>query len=200
MTMTPHTKAAEIAAGLSRRGALKLGAAAVAASALPTVVLAQAATAFPAWAVGTPREYDWSVFHARSADAAKAMWCDRQGWHDPLEIVHALEKIEARDVSAMIGTHTAEGERGTDAEQQVAMGWEVECERHLDLVSSDFPGIYFVDGAVICADCIRPAELATVDPEGFVENYENGDYDDDEELLVLGRAVAHQLAGEMRDE
>lgn len=167
---------------MNRRTFLTLGAAVAISPALPSVGMGPVApmpppTPYPAFAVGTPGEYDWRVFFARDEERAKAMWAHEYG-------EEGLVDIEVRR-EPHLANAAEEGDYDPSVADCLTMGWGHHCARHHDEVDS---GDYTeIDGEAVCFDCITPAERAADDPDDFVDDFVNDRYGYDPEIIALLR-------------
>lgn len=167
---------------ISRRQALKLGAAAVAASALPTatsivesIAAPETRPLLPAFVVGTPGEYDWEFIRAATEDEAIIQWleqskiavtdeceaetCRCKDWRSATACEHfGQPDIEANRAEALDAI-----ENPTPGDWMRA-GFGYECSRCRHETHADDGGRGVGDEAV-CEDCMTLADWEIVDPE-----------------------------------
>lgn len=160
---------------LSRRDALALAVGAAASPLLPHVE-AGAATipTLPAFAVGTPGEFNWKVIFARTVDRAKEIWYDENGWYEPDE--RELD-LDANSVPHLDGLATEEGEHPPSVSDCIEMGWDHNCVRCYRDVSCDGDNYRDIGGEAVCQECLTPQEVDADDHEDFLNNLINEQYD-----------------------
>ncbi|WP_406871599.1 hypothetical protein WHT83_14865 [Aminobacter sp. P9b] len=158
---------------LSRRALLcgaAISAVAIAAPVIPAAVAiadpVPAAPALKAFVVGTPGEYDWQQFFARTAEEAFEEWCqekERAGYEAPdfdPDYVLRVEDWDGRDPASISPADWID----------VGMGYCCErCgyETHPDC------GCLVVAGEVVCEECQTPADRAAAAPDDFLDELVN---------------------------
>lgn len=157
---------------ISRREVLLGTAAAVAATALPTMpaIAAPSPEILPAWVVGTPGEFNWQHIVARTAEEAerifRAEWCD-----DSCEGEEDAPCGEC-DFCTLDVDH--ERKPMWDGKSDVTPGdWLRSGTGHICSRCSyeTFPqeGGHGVGDEAVCADCMTLADWDVVDPEHAAE-------------------------------
>ena len=158
---------------ISRRDVL-IGAAAVAATAnIPSISIAATSPAeaiLPAWAVGTPGEFNWQHIVARTAEEAerryRAEWCDDscEGEEDAPcgECDTCCLELDATRVPAW------DGKKDTTNADWLDVGMGTYCARCNYECFAD-SGAKNVNGEAVCEDCMRLADWDVVDPEYAAE-------------------------------
>jgi hypothetical protein len=148
--------------------------------------LAAAVPPVPVWIVGTPGEFDWQPFRARSAADAFRLWavennCDEE--FDP-DCVIRVATWDERDIEAIgpadwiLAGHSAFCERCS-------------CECHCDAAA-------VIGDDVVCDDCVTFAERCEIDPDDAVDDLANrlcdeGEAELRERLHIEGGAVPPEL-------
>ncbi|PWJ81570.1 hypothetical protein C7441_110102 [Pseudaminobacter salicylatoxidans] len=150
---------------------LLLGASSVAAGALlpslPLPIPAAAETpSLLAYVVGTPGEYDWQTFFARSAEEAFAEWVADQGYdeeYDPTfdpDFVTRVPIWDGRNPNSICPADWFEANLGHCCER-------CGCETHPDC------GGQVVEGEVVCEECLTLADRVEINPNDVVEDLGN---------------------------
>lgn len=159
---------------ISRREVLiGVAAAAIAASApssIPAILPAPAAEVIPAWAVGTPGEFNWQHVIARTAEQAesifRAEWCSDscEGEHDSpcgecgwctLEVVAERKPIWDGKAETSSGDWLL-ADMGAICSR---CGYETFAEE----------GGHAVGGEAVCSECMTLTDWDIVDPEHAAE-------------------------------
>ncbi|WLA80375.1 twin-arginine translocation signal domain-containing protein [Bradyrhizobium elkanii] len=159
-------------ADLSRRDLL-VGAAAVAAAVnIPAIVPAPIAAAevIPAWAVGTPGEFNWQHVVARTADEAKrifrAEWvtdsCEGEEDSPCEECEFCTLDVDVQRV------HVWDGKRDVVGADWLDAGLGTYCGRCSYECFAD-NGAKNVNGEAVCEECMKLADWDIVDPEYAAE-------------------------------
>lgn len=157
---------------LSRRSLLAGVAASAAIAALPDIPAMATAfevtptPALKAFAVGTPGEYDWQSFFARSAEEAFEDWCRErfdEGYEAPdfdPDYVLRVEAWDGRDLDTIAPA------------DWIAVGMGYCCERCGYETHPDC-GCRVVAGEVVCDECLTTADRVIADPDDFVDDLVN---------------------------
>lgn len=170
--------------GISRREALKLGAASIAATvAAPAAFVDEAiatpAPRLPAFVVGTPGEFDWIFVRAATAEAAKRAWLDEnghchkdhceadecacKGWDE----ADACEHCFAPDIDAERAESLDEVDNPTPGDW-IRAGFGHTCSRCSYETCGDAGGQGVGDEAV-CGDCMTLDDWDAIDPAHAAE-------------------------------
>jgi hypothetical protein len=164
-------------AEITRRDALALAGAAVLAAAIPPAEAAIAPTAppLPAWAVGTPGEWNWQAVEALTEHEAKLAWIRDQyqieecedgcGGSDECdcEFCDHLRSLEADRKPKWDGKSVTAGDT-----TWFASGLGAYCDRCSYETSRDECG-HVVNNEVVCEQCMTLADWDIVDPEHAAE-------------------------------
>jgi hypothetical protein len=162
---------------ISRRSALALGASAIAAATLPmpaSIVSAASAAKppTPAWAVGTPGEWDWQVIEAPNEFAARLAWAsERIG--GGCECDDGGDPKDGCDCEFCMAFSGADVDRKPDWDgKDVSIGSREWCESGLgaycDRCGNEAhrdSGAHFVSDEWVCEDCMDLKDWEIVDPE-----------------------------------
>ena len=163
---------------INRRQLIIAGAAGFAAAALPSsscLDVPIAAAPLPAWAVGTPGDWDWHAISAPTERAAKLLWCEETVGADTCEggpviadncrcdFCQAFSSIEAQRRPEWDGKGVTVGDI-----DWFESGFGTYCARcSYETDSGD--GGHFVNGKAICIDCMAQEDWEVVDPEYAAE-------------------------------
>lgn len=124
-----------------------------------------------AFVVGTPGEYDWQSFFARSAEEAFEAWCSERREDQALSFdasyVRRVAAWDGRDLDTI-----------TPADW-IAVGMGHCCERCGYETHSDC-GCRVVAGEVVCDECLTTVDRVISDPDDFVDDLVNRLVDEDE--------------------
>ena len=168
---------------LTRREAIKLGGAAIAATAVPIPAGIEAAAdvlPLPAWTVGTPGERNWIVAYARTETEALAEWITAN-IGEPCEGCPRGSTVPTEEVCECYGEVVADRSKSFDkyhAENEVPphalfdAGWDMDCHRCGYETNQDECG-HTVDKEIVCEGCMTWADYQKADPEHFAEMLDN---------------------------
>lgn len=161
---------------LSRRAFLTSVCAATILPALPTVSIATPAAPaaralLPMFAVGTPGEYDWQAYSARTAEEAFKEWVaehygdedegedDNRPHFDP-DYVQRVAQWDGKRPSELSPADWIDANMGHCCER-------CDCETHANM------GAHVVAGEVVCADCLTLADKIEVNEDDALDELTN---------------------------
>ena len=159
------------------RRQLLVGAGAVAIlPAVPALAVAPAPPPFlPAFAVGTPGDYNWRVFFARTAEHARELWYEEFGEEMAAAGEASAYNLRVDDVPHLAGISTTEGEHFPSVSDCFQMGWDLNCDRCFCDVSA---GEYRELGdKCVCDDCLTAQEIDAEDHGDFLHWFFNERFD-----------------------
>lgn len=142
------------------------------AATVPALDVAAAAPVMPAFAVGTPGEYDWISVVAENAEAAWDFWCDEHDYEGEErafrpEYVTRVEKWDGKDPDKIRPADWLSANLGHCCER---CGYETHPES----------GARVVAGDVVCEECLTLPDQVESDPEEVVDELANRIADDGE--------------------
>lgn len=141
---------------------------------VPALAVAPPPLSFlPAFAVGTPGEYNWRVFFAQTADRARELWYADYGEELPLPGEPDTYDLHVTDVPHLGNVSTAEDIHQPSVSDCIAMGWDNNCDRcHCD-VSCDGDNYRDIGGDCVCQECMTPQEIDAEDHDDFLHWFFN---------------------------
>lgn len=174
-------------AGLTRRAALALGAAAAAVTALPDIPFAEATQPkppLPAWVVGSPGEYNWQFVRGATEAEAKLEWVQLHCGFDKCEEGNADADCDCEfcfnyrdlDTERLKAWDNRPGEPSSG--DWIRAGLGSFCSRCGEECHPD-DGSKGVNDEAVCSECMTLADWDIVDPERAAElRAESADDDD----------------------
>jgi hypothetical protein len=151
-----------MSADLTRRQVLVLTAAAAVTAVAPIEIAPAAPPPVPAWAVGTPGEWNWQVIEAATEHDARLAWLSEEGV--PEECAHGgpvprsncdcdvceeYAQLDTTRKSQWDGKNIVAG-----GVEWFAAGYGANCDRcHSETTPEDGK---IVDREIVCGDCLAP--------------------------------------------